>query len=165
MNLNFTLPFCGLSHRICQRSEKSVGIPCCDLGMAKCIICVIWLLQCTCSYVKPKLYIFLRFLHVWLSRSLLSPPCFHTYRNTARSPSQRGQEGFWSLLTPSCEDCHEGVSDIPDDKSFQQLTQTTLILSSREACFPLKISTSSHQFALFHYSPQRRLPARCFNNH
>lgn len=62
-----------------------------------------------------------------------------------RSPSQRGQEGFQSL-TPSCVDCHDGEPDVPINKSFQQLTQTTSILSSNEACFPLKIGTSSHQF-------------------
>lgn len=77
--MNFILSFCGTSHRICQRSEKAVVIPCFDLEMvAKCIICVIWwsITQCTCNHVKPKLYIFLGFLHVFPLRGSSFPSLF-----------------------------------------------------------------------------------------
>lgn len=113
---------------------------------AKCIICVTWwsIAQCTCSHVKSKVF--------WdsstspLFRDLLSPLCFHTYRNTAQiSQPERSQR----FLVPDTLLCG---------------------LSWRDAwCTHWQISSTTHpdyidpviQRSLFSFKNWHQLPSIC----
>lgn len=88
-------PYLSPSHTIGQRSKQAAVLPCCDLGIvAKYIICGIWWsITGTCNHVKPKLHIFLGFLHV-LCPPRISPLCFHIHGNTAQVGQPEGS-GRW----------------------------------------------------------------------